>query len=169
MQHTHSPYQQLDTFIGRLAQKLHNIASQVLLLTMTTIITLEVFFRYFLGAGFKWTQEVCGLCFLLLVFICQANTWQNNHHIRMDIFYSKFNNTFKRFSDLLSVICGCILYVAIVWQGINDFKYQLMVNESSIELLWPLWPFCLVIVISSSITVVLLLRFCLTLLFSKQK
>jgi TRAP-type C4-dicarboxylate transport system permease small subunit len=169
MEHAASAYRQLDTFIGRLAQKIHNIASQVLLTMMTGIIALEVLFRYFLGAGFKWTQEVCGLCFLLLVFICQANTWQENRHIRMDIFYSRFNDTFKRFSDMLTIICGCILYAAIVWQGITDFKYQFMVNEGTEELMWPLWPFNLIIVISGIITVVLLLSFCFTILLRKRK
>lgn len=164
-----SPYLQLDAFIGKLAQKLHNIAAQVFLAMMTGIISLEVFFRYFLGSGFKWTQEMCGLSFLLLVFICQANTWQQNHHIRMDIFYGKFNSTFKRFSDLLSIICGCTLYAAIIWQGIADFEYQFRVNEGTEELMWPLWPFSLAIVISSSIAVLLLLRFCFTLLLRKQK
>ena len=169
MEHAVSTYRQLDSFIGRLAQQIHNIASQVFLALMTCIISLEVIFRYFLGSGFTWTQEVCGLCFLLLVFICQANTWQENRHIRMDIFYDRFSGMFKRVSDMLTIFCGCILYGAIIWQGITDFEYQFMVREGTEELMWPLWPFSLLMVISSAIAVLLLLRFSITTLVRKQQ
>lgn len=142
-----------------LARISHNIAAQVLILAMTAIIFLEVIFRYFLGEGFKWTQEVCGLCFLLLVFICQAHTWQQNHHIRMDIFYNNFNRPFKFLSNLLTVICGGILYLSIIWQGFSDLQYQFDTQEGTEELMWPLWPFSLVMVFSSMLVVALLLRF----------
>lgn len=154
-----SVYCQTDSFLGRIAQEAHNIASQILLVIMTTVISLEVFFRYFLGAGFTWSQEVCSLSFLLLVFLCQAHTWQQDEHIRMDIFYNKFNKFFKKLSDIFTIICGSILYAALAWQGMADLQYQLEVNDATPELMWPLWPFSMAVVLSSVTTVLLLLRF----------
>ena len=87
----------------------------------------------------------------------------------MDIFYDRFSGMFKRVSDMLTIFCGCILYCAIIWQGITDFEYQFMVSEGTEELMWPLWPFSLLMVISSAIAVLLLLRFSITTLVHKQQ
>jgi len=155
----YSSYCQTDSFIGRLAAHIHNIAAQFLIVIMTTVISLEVIFRYFLGSGFTFSQEICSLSFLLLVFLSQANTWQQDRHIRMDIFYNEFNLFFKSISNLLTIACGLILYGALAWQGVADLEYQFEVNEATPELVWPLWPFSLVIVLSSIVICLLLFRF----------
>jgi len=167
--HSSAIYQQHDSFIGKLAQQVHNVSSQILLAVMTVVITLEVMFRYCLGAGFTWSQEICGLAFLLMVFLCQANTWQEDRHIRMDIFYNMFSRRFKAFSDVLSVICGFILYCAIAYQGFFDLQYQFDVDEATIELMWPLWPFTLMIIVSSAIAILLLARYSLIVIYSKLR
>lgn len=159
MEHSNSIYRQHDSFIGKLALKTHAAASQLLILVMTGVIFLEVVRRYFFHAGLTWSQEVCGLSFFLLVFLCQAHTWQADRHIRMDIFYMNFHTFFRRVSDLLTIACGCLLYGSITWQGFAELRYQLEVDESTIELMWPLWPFSLVMVFGSLVTLALLLRF----------
>ena len=158
-QHSSSVFLQTDSIPGKLADIIHNASAQILIALMTIVITLEVFFRYFVGAGFTWSQEICSLSFLLLVFLCQANTWQRDRHIRMDIFYNLFNPFFKKISNILTVISGLVLYLSLAWQGLADLQYQWEVNEATAELVWPLWPFSLVIVASSLIVVLLLLRF----------
>lgn len=161
-------YQQRDSLIGKLAHQLHAPASRLLMAAMTVVIFMEVIFRYFLGEGFKWSQEVCGLCFLMLVFLSQPDTWQENRHIRMDVFYNHFGAAGKWISDILTVVCGLIVYGSVAWQGIADFKYQWEVEESTSELLWPLWPFSLALVISSFIAILLLVRFCAISLILKR-
>lgn len=159
MENSNSIYRQHDSFIGKLALKTHAAASQIFILVMTAVIFLEVVRRYFFHAGLTWSQEICGLSFFLLVFLCQANTWQADRHIRMDIFYMNFHAVFRRVSDLLTILGGCLLYGAIAWQGIAELRYQFEVDESTIELMWPLWPFSLVMVFSSLLALALLLRF----------
>ena len=154
-----SVYLQLDSWIGRLANFSHRVASQFCLLFMTGIIALEVVRRYVFNAGLTWSQEVCGLAFFLMVFLCQADTWQRDRHIRMDIFYNNFNRFFKGVSDVLTIICGLILYSVLAWQGISELQYQFQIGEGTVELMWPLWPFSLVMVYSCVLVLLLLLRF----------
>ena len=168
-EHSSNNFLQTDSFPGKLAEIVHNAASQFLIVVMTVVITLEVIFRYFLGAGFTWSQEVCSLCFLLLVFLCQAHTWQKDRHIRMNIFYNSFNPLLKKISNILTIICGSILYTCLAWQGLTDLQYQWEVNEATAELVWPLWPFSMVIVASSIVVILLLLRFTFIRFFRKAK
>lgn len=135
---TESSYAQSDSLFGHLASKTHNFVSQVCLMTMTLVISLEVIKRYLFNAGLTWSQEVCGLSFFLLVFLCQANCWQMDRHIRMDIFYNNFGPRMKSVSNLLTICCGTILYGALAWQGIRELTYQFSVGEATVELQWPL-------------------------------
>lgn len=161
---TVSSYAQDNSFAGNLAQKTHNFASQVLLMTMTLVISLEVIKRYIFNAGLTWSQEICGLSFFLLVFLCQANCWQRDRHIRMDIFYNNFSKNMKRVSDILTICCGTILYSALAWQGISELTYQLAVGESTVELQWALWPFSVAMIFSCLLIVALQCSFSIRLL-----
>ena len=105
----------------------------------------------------------------LLVFLCQANTWQADRHIRMDIFYNMFPAGIKKITDLLTIICGIILYGFLAWQGISEFKYQVAINESTIELELPMWPFSLAMVFGCIALTVLILRFMLVGWIDKSK
>lgn len=169
MKKGNSVYSQRESFIGKMAFKTHSFAAQVFLLLMTGVIALEVFFRHFLGSGFTWSQEVCELSFFLLVFLCQPNCWQEDRHIRMDIFYNKFPPVIKKITNLLTIICGTILYGLLGWQGLSELEYQFSVNESSMELELPMWPFSLAMVFSCVVLFALLLRFLVVSLIFKSK
>lgn len=156
---TASSYDQKDSFFGLLASKTHNFAAQVFLSSMTLVITLEVIKRYIFNAGLTWSQEVCGLSFFLLVFLCQANCWQMDRHIRMDIFYNNFGPRMKRLSDCLTICCGTILYGALAWQGMSELSYQFAVAEATVELQWPMWPFSVAMVFGCVLVLALQFRF----------
>lgn len=168
MEKEYSVYLQTESHIGKLAQSLHSIASIICLSIMTIVITIEVIGRYLFHSGFTWSQELCGLAFFLLVFLCQGHTWQQDRHIRMDIFYNNFSNLFRKISNVLTIICGIILYAAISYEAFNGFEYQFSINEGTMELEWPLWPFSLLMLISCLITLALLIRFSIKKLFEKK-
>ena len=168
MEKDHSAYRQTDSFLGRLSQTVHSITAQICLAVMTCTITLEVIGRYFFNSGFTWSQELCGLAFFLLVFLCQSNTWQEDRHIRMDIFYNNFSPLFRRISNFLTILCGSIFYTAIAFEGISGLEYQFHINEGTMELEWPLWPFTSLMILSCLLTLALLARFSLKKLFGKQ-
>jgi len=169
MEKKFSVYSQRESFIGKLAFKAHSFAAQVFLLLMTGVIGIEVLFRHVFGGGFTWSQEVCELSFFLLVFLCQANTWQEDRHIRMDIFYNMFPAEIKKITDLLTIICATILYGLLAWQGLSEIKYQVAINESTMELQLPMWPFSLTMVFSCIVLLILLLRFLLVVWTDKSK
>lgn len=167
METTNSAYLQTDSTIGQFAYSLHAATSSICLTIMTTAITLEVIARYMFHSGFSWTQELCGLAFFLMVFLCQGNTWQQDRHIRMDIFYNNFPPFFRKISNVLTIICGTILYSAIAYEAFSGLGYQFEINEGTMELEWPLWPFTLLMLFSCLLTLGLLVRFTLKKLFQK--
>lgn len=163
-----SAYSQSDSFLGRLSFSTHSFAAQVMLSIMSGVIVLEVVSRYFFRSGLTWSQEICGLAFFLMVFLCQSNTWQADRHIRMDIFYNNFRGLGKIISDALTIICGGIFYSSLIFEGLRGLRYQFMVNEGTMELELPMWPFTAVMVFGCLLTLVLLARFTFIKLFRRQ-
>lgn len=68
----------------------------------------------------------------------------------------------------MTILCGSIFYTAIAFEGISDLEYQFHINEGTMELEWPLWPFTSLMILSCLLTLALLARFTLKKLFGKQ-
>jgi len=153
-----------DTCLGKAAAVLHNIASLTTIPLMTLFICMEVVMRYIFNSGLAWSQEACGIMLFVLVLCCQANCWQRDRHIRMDLIYVAMPAWFRRISDALTIVCGGIFYGAIAIQAIKEIPYQLAVNEATDEMHLPLWILNGVIILSCGVLVLLLLSYALRVL-----
>lgn len=148
-----------DTLIGSLADKMHTAICVFTLPVMTVLICAEVILRFVFNSATSWSQEACGICFFVLVLCCQANCWQKDRHIRMDLFYNYIPNRFKKIVDMLSIISGTVFFGAIGLQAFKDIPYQLAVNESTDEMHIPMWLLSGIVIISTSFLVGVLLRY----------
>lgn len=154
-----SLYSLEDTFLGKLAERFHAVISSFTLLAMTLFISLEVVTRYIFNNGLQWSQEACCICLLLLVAGCQANCWQKDRHIRMDLIYNNAPQWFRRGSDMLTIFCGAVFFGTIAAQALKEIPYQLAINEATDELRFPFWLLNAFIVFSFLLLLVLLTRF----------
>lgn len=148
-----------DTLAGSLADRLHNAASIITLPLMTLFICAEIIMRYMFNNGFSWSQEACGICMFVLVLCCQANCWQKDRHIRMDLLYNLAPLWFRRLADVLSIISGLLFFGIIGMQAVKDIPYQLAVNESTDEMHIPMWLLGSVVIVSCSLLISVLFRY----------
>lgn len=148
-----------DTFVGAAAERLHEAASLLALPLMTVFICAEVVMRYLFNSALFWSQEACGICMFVLVLCCQANCWQKDRHIRMDLLYNHAPAWFRKIADTLSIISGAVFFGAIGMQAVKDIPYQLAINESTDEMHIPLWLLSGVVIISCSLLIGVLFRY----------
>lgn len=154
---------------GKMAVILHRYAVIVTIPSMTILICTEVMMRYFLGMGLTWSQELCCVMLFTLVLCCQANCWQKDHHIRMDLLYNLLPTWFRKISDMLTVICGGTFYGTIVYQAIQELPYQVSIKESTDELHIPLYFLNGIIIISCGVLIILLVRHLMYIFVAKKE
>jgi C4-dicarboxylate transporter DctQ subunit len=147
-----------DKPIGRVASAYHTFASVLAISLMTGFITLEVFFRYVLGSGFRWIQEVCGLCLFFLVISCQAHCWQKDRHIKLNMLYDRMPRLMQRCCNVLSVVCGAIFFGALAYQSVMDLPYQFATSEATPELMIPNWYISVGVLIGCLLLLAMYLR-----------
>ena len=128
-----------DKPIGRFAAAYHKFASVTALSLMTVFIALEVVSRYVLGAGLRWSQELCCLSLFIMVIACQAHCWQKDRHIKLHVLYDRMPRPLKNCCNALTVVCGALFFGALAYQIIVDIPYQFAINEATEELHIPNW------------------------------
>lgn len=156
-----------DTIIGKVSRNLQKSICVIALPMMTFVISLEIIFRYVLGKGFRWSQEACCILLLLLCIGCQANCFQKDRHIRMDLIYNHAGKLFKNLSNVLTIICGGIFFGSLMFQAMMDIPYQISVNESTEEMYFPIWILNSFIVGSCACLVAALVRHSFRMIFKK--
>ena len=154
-----SVYAMEHTFLGNAATVLHNVASITTIPLMTLFICTEVVMRYIFNSGLTWSQEACGIMLFILVLCCQANCWQRDRHIRMDLLYNAMPDWFRQLSDVLTIVCGGIFYGVIAIQAVQGIPYQIAINEATDEMHIPMWILNGIIILSCGLLVLLLLRY----------
>ncbi|WP_347312851.1 TRAP transporter small permease subunit [Defluviimonas sp. SAOS-178_SWC] len=98
-----------------------------LMLPVVLICFTVVILRYAFGTGYVWMQELFiwghGIAFLSAA----AYTFQNNGHVRVDVFYSTMSERSKALVNILGVVvllfvtCGALFYVSLP-QVITSWK-----------------------------------------------
>lgn len=156
-----------DTFLGRVAVILHKCASIITIPLMTIFICAEVTMRYIFNSGLTWSQEACGIMLFTLVLCCQANCWQRDRHIRMDLLYNALPKWFQKLSDVLTILCGGIFFGAIGAQAVMEIPYQIAINEATDEMHIPLYFLNGIIIVSCALLILLLIRHAIRMVTSR--
>lgn len=164
-----SVFDQEDSLPGRAAAILHNCTALVTIPLMMLFICTEVVMRYVLNSGLTWSQEACGIMLFILVLGCQANCWQKDRHIRMDLLYNAMPPWFRKISDMLTIICGGIFYGTIALQAVREIPYQFTIKEATDEMHIPLWILNGIIILSGAFLVILLIRHALRMMAAKKE
>ncbi len=162
-----SAFELHDTLIGKIAEKIHVITCIITLPLMALVIGLEVIFRYALGSGFRWSQEACCISLLILVIGCQANCWQKDRHIRMDLLYNRAGKFYRTIVNVMILVCGGIFFGSLMLQAIQEIPYQLSINEATEEIYFPLWILNAIIVVSCACFIAALCRYAFRMIWKK--
>jgi len=103
-----------------------------LIVTLTLMITYEVFSRYALGTPHAWVFDAANMMYGTLFMMAGAYTLSKNGHVRGDVLYGFFSPRVQASIDLVLYIVFFIPgTVALVWAGIDFFQDSLAQNEHS--------------------------------------
>ena len=102
-----------------LDENFEKILSVLLLMTMVALLTTIVFFRFVLGRGLSFAEEIDRWAFVWMVYIGAAYTAQMGAHIRLEavqrLFPVKLKKFIEYFADFLWV-CFCVV---VVFEGVK--------------------------------------------------
>ena len=85
-----------------------------LILAMTLIAFSVALLRYFFNIGFVWMQEMYIWMHGLVFLLAAAYTLQDDKHVRVDIFYRRFSETYKAYVNIFFSIIFIIPFILIV-------------------------------------------------------
>lgn len=108
---------------------LEEILASAVLVAMCGVAVLQVASRYILNAPFSWTEEVCTILFVWLVFISASLALKKKSHFSVDILADKLPSRISamvRFSAALMVFLFSVMliifgirFVMVGWHSIT--------------------------------------------------
>lgn len=125
-------------FLNRYVELINKINSTIgkytswLTLALVLVVVFNVITRYVFNASSVAIQELEWHLFAVLFLMGAAYTLQKDDHVRVDLFYSKFNVRQKAWLNLVGVIIFLIPFsLLIVYTSQNYALNSFALNESS--------------------------------------
>ncbi|MFQ3621847.1 MAG: TRAP transporter small permease [Spirochaetales bacterium] len=89
--------------------------AKVLLVAMTIIISINVFMRYVLNSGIRWSEEIALVLVVWFTFLSMAMGVKNHLHIHLNLLPSSLpswlNTLLVKLENLLMLGCGIVFLV----------------------------------------------------------
>jgi TRAP-type C4-dicarboxylate transport system permease small subunit len=90
----------------------------MLILGMTAVIFISVFFRYALNAPLSWSEEIARLMVVWMCFVGCYMALRDKKHIGFDLLFKHLPAGAKRGVDLFNQILMGIFTLVLIWQGL---------------------------------------------------
>ena len=112
------------------------IFSSMFLIVTTTLVMVNVIFRYFLNLGITWSEEVATGCFVWSVFLGAAAVYKLQIHVGVDMLVNMCPPTMKKIitivvDSILLLINGYITYIAVIYLSLSYKKPTPVLNIST--------------------------------------
>jgi len=111
---------------------LATVVSGILILlvaAMTTVVFLQVFYRYFLAQSLSWSEELARYLFVWISLLGAALAVQKRGHFGMELFYDMLPAQARRIARIvISLLMGTAILVILV-QGL--LLYQKVAHQYS--------------------------------------
>lgn len=122
------------------------IVAALCLLTVTFIITYEVFMRYIFNAPTTWVQELSIYLCIAIGFLAAAYALKNNSHFCITLFVDRMTAKNRRRMKIFTSLLGMAYSVIFIIKGYENTKFAFDIGDTSTGLLRaPLWiPWMLV-------------------------
>lgn len=116
----------------------------------------SVFMRYVLGASQSWATEIFTMLLVWAIFIGFSSALKEDKHIAIDIIYDRAGPTFRKISQVVTLVIGIAFSVFIIWSGYDMVMTAYAQQIKTIDLGFPIWINYLIMPIAG---VLLLIRF----------
>jgi TRAP-type C4-dicarboxylate transport system permease small subunit len=90
----------------------------LLILAMTAVVFISVFFRYVLNSPLSWSDEIARLMVVWLCFIGAYMALRENKHIGFDLVFKKLPPALKAGVALLNQALMAVFLLVVIWQGL---------------------------------------------------
>jgi len=130
-----------------LATGLHWLGAFVALPLLVTLIAMDVFLRYVIGAPLGWGHEVNSLLLLFVFVLGLPHCATTNAHIRMDLVQRRLGRRGKRFTVVVAQICALLFAAPLAWRSALDVPGMFRRGEGAELIDIPYWPLALLVCI----------------------
>lgn len=123
----------LNRWVGRLAM--------LLFFAMGAIMLWSTISRAIFGAPVNWALEVTQFLLASFFLLGGAYSLQQNAHVRMDLFYSRFSPRNRAIIDAITIVAVIVFVGVLLWGGVSSTQYAIQYNQKNYSSWAPvLWP-----------------------------
>lgn len=109
--------------------------AKVLLVAMTLLIFVSVFYRYVLNRGIKWSDEVSMLMMVYFGFISIAYGVKKHLHLSVELFYNMFPKKLQAICSKVTTAIVALLGIVMAVYGVK--LIQSTMNNVMTATRWP--------------------------------
>jgi TRAP-type C4-dicarboxylate transport system permease small subunit len=121
------------------------LVSQGLLAILMFLSVADVGGRYFFNRPIFGTLEISEVLLVCIVFFGTAYTVYQDKQITMELLYSRLSPSGKRLTDISTRFLSLVVLGLIAWRVTATAIYSKEVNRLVPGVLWPVYPFMLVV------------------------
>jgi len=143
--------------MSRVTRAVEAVSHSLMLLATAAAVLLCAFvflssvMRYFVGAPFRFSDELVGLLFLTSSFLAMPKVLQANQHIRITLLVDRYPVALQRAVAVaahLALLAFCGVFAWLSWQ-FAEFSYRLD-SHSDVGRIW-LFPWMLIMPASAAL------------------
>ena len=123
--------------VSLVVNKIATSATVILFTVMTLIVWVQIFFRFVLGGGMAWTEEIAKYLMVWMALLGASILFRDRGHIAINYFISKFS--FLRYILIFHAIVAAALFVLLIYYGMDYaiFGFKSISPASGITKFWP--------------------------------
>jgi TRAP-type C4-dicarboxylate transport system permease small subunit len=123
--------------MSAVANKIASNATVVFFTIMTLIVWVQIFFRFILGGGIAWSEEIAKYLMVWMALLGSSVLFREGGHIAINYFISKYS--FLRYILMFHAILSAVLFVLLIYYGIDyaAFGFRSISPASGIRKFWP--------------------------------
>lgn len=127
----------MDRFISRLEEWIVAIVMGI----MATITFVNVLSRGIANYSLSFTEEITINLFVLLTFVGTAIGVREHAHLGFTLIYDLLNNSFKRLMTIFVGLMMALLFIVLIYFGIQMVYFQMQMGQRTPALGWSQWWF----------------------------
>lgn len=109
----------------------------VFFVVMTLIVWAQILYRYILGDGIPWAEEISKYLMVWMGLLSAAIVYYEKGHISMEFFANRIKS--KKLLECFQIAAGSILFAALIYYGFEyaEFGKRFISPASGIRRFWP--------------------------------
>ena len=123
--------------MSSVVNKIATHATILLFISMTLIVWVQIFFRFILGGGISWSEEIAKFLMVWMALLGASILFREGGHIAINYFISKLS--FLRYILILHAMLSAALFILLIYYGIDyaAFGFKCISPASGIRRFWP--------------------------------